>query len=276
MLGKLLRYTLLHAITPAVFLTAGWYSGAKYGAPAIYLNAVDTLVDKASALAAPLLGKAGEAASNAAESGGEYIVGTVAGMAHDDDETAASENDEVASRTAQSTAAGSSSGAISLCGGMRVSNAPSASNGVLGTADAIVRYRGVSILRMPATNSCFSSGYGSRNRKLHRGVDYYTDTGGNVLAAGDGVIVEAINRSDYGNMIVIDHGGGAYTRYAHLARFAGGVRKGASVNKGQTLGPIGKSGQAGVVHLHYELLTGNIASQAGSFGLEPVDLFALR
>lgn len=94
-------------------------------------------------------------------------------------------------------------------------------------------------------------------------------------AAGAGRIVEAVSRSDYGNMIVLDHGGGVYTRYAHLARFSSGVRKGASVQMGQTLGPIGKSGASTIVHLHYEVLTGDYDTSAKSFGLDAVDPLGL-
>lgn len=170
----------------------------------------------------------------------------------------------------------SADGELALCGGMTVRNAPrTGADGVIGPSDKIARLDGISLLLMPATNACLSSGYGSRGGKLHRGVDYYSKTGGNVLAGGSGVIVEAVTRSDYGNMVVIDHGNGVYTRYAHLARFASGVRDGTSVSAGTVLGPIGNSGATGIVHLHYEVLTGDIETKARSFGLTTVDPFSL-
>jgi len=131
----------------------------------------------------------------------------------------------------------------------------------------------VSVLVKPATKSCLSSGFGPRGSRFHKGVDYYSATGGEVLAAADGVIVEAEYREDYGYMLLIDHGLGVFTRYAHLAGFAGGIYEGAAVETGQVLGPIGSTGRSEAPHLHYEILVGNINNPRGSFGLQPVDPF---
>ena len=177
--------------------------------------------------------------------------------------------------TAASTPVVADDGDITLCD-ISISNAPAVgADGIVRKAGATVTKNGVSLLLKPATKSCFSSGYGMRNGKLHKGIDYFSDTGGDVLAAGDGVIKERVTRSDFGNMVVIDHGDGVFTRYAHLASFGSGVTEGASVTTGQVLGPIGNTGASSIVHLHYEILTGEWASQAGSFGLAAVDPFSL-
>lgn len=160
----------------------------------------------------------------------------------------------------------------------RISNAPAADaeNKVVGYTPTI-SVNGVALISLPATKSCLSSGFGPRGSsgKLHKGVDFFSDTGGDVLASADGTIVEALYRDDYGYMAVIDHGDGVYTRYAHLKRFGPGVTEGSNVAAGQVLGPIGDSGAyTSVVHLHYEILTGDFNTPKRSFGLTPVDPIA--
>lgn len=295
LIGRLIRSLILHMIVPAIFLGIGWYAGAKYGAPALLIRAVDDVIARAQAVLSPIIAegveRGGEIAADAVEQGGDYVIGTVeqtlenlAEPSAPEDEDAAQgaqsaqASEDIAQRSPQeapsTTASVSGEGDIVLCQ-MRINNAPRGGEpgAAIGRADETVRYKGVSLLLMPATKSCISSGYGYRNGRLHRGVDYFSDRDGDVLAAGDGVIVEAAMRSDYGNMIVIDHGNGVFTRYAHLARFGQGVREGARVKQGDILGPIGNTGASSIVHLHYELLTGDYNTNAKSFGLDALDPF---
>lgn len=268
---------------PVILFLVGIFVGAKYvDKDSLIFRAADGLVSRAGAALAPLLGRSGELAADAAEQGGEYVVGTLEEMLRDfteepeaepsEGETEEAEAEEVEGPALEGEVV-AAEGDIVLCQ-MRISNPPPSSGGVTNKSGT-VRINGVDLLLMPATKSCLSSGFGYRGGKLHRGVDYYSDTGGDVLAAGAGVIAEAVSRSDYGEMIVIDHGEAIYTRYAHLARFNAGVRKGATVSSGQVLGPIGQTGASSIVHLHYEVLTGDISTRAGSFGLEAVDPFSL-
>lgn len=164
---------------------------------------------------------------------------------------------------------------IDLCP-MAISNPPpvDAKGRVIGGPR--VKINGVQLLLTPATNVCLSSGYGSRNGKMHRGADYHTRTSGDVLAAGDGVLLEVTTRNDFGNMIVIDHGSGVYTRYAHLASFSAAAKQGARIREGQVLGPIGATGATSVRHLHYEILSGAYVSGVGTFGLASHDPFSLQ
>ena len=91
-----------------------------------------------------------------------------------------------------------------------------------------------------------------------RVLDYHADIGVPVLAGGDGKILEMKYRDDYGNMILIDHGGGVYTRYAHLASFGKGSPPGVSVKAGEALGLMGNSASYQIpIHLHYEVLVGD-------------------
>lgn len=279
MLGRVLKNLLF----PAAFVTAGWYGGAKYDAPDVMIQTIDGAIIQIKGLAGPLIGQ-----------GSDYVEGTAEDFIADISERLSestsvednvTDNEDTAPITPQTNVTKkehtpsvktNSSDAITVCA-TNVSHAPKSNNGVVAPSGETVSYKGTKLLLMPATKACLSSGYGPRGSsgRLHKGVDYFSDTGGNVLAAGDGVIVEAVTRSDYGNMLVIDHGNGVFTRYAHLRRFGGGIRKGKQVQQGQIVGPIGKTGATSVVHLHWEILTGDYSSAAGSFGLDPVDPFSL-
>lgn len=304
LLFRIIARLCLRLFLPVIFLGVGWYGGAKYGAPDLLIRAADGVIARGQAVLAPILGRGaevagelaaegvergGELAAEAAQQGGEYVVGTVEQMLEDlaeqpeeneeneeADAPGAGESDAPAA-PAPSTPVASNEGAIVLCPRMTISNAPRANSArVVKPAGAAVTYKGVELLLMPATGSCLSSGYGNRNGKLHKGIDYFPLGGdGDVLAAADGVIVQTVTRSDYGNMLVVDHGNGVYTLYAHLARFGSGVREGASVRQGQALGPIGNTGSSSVVHLHWEVLSGQWTDATGPFGLNPINPFAL-
>ena len=125
----------------------------------------------------------------------------------------------------------------------------------------------------PAPGACLSSGFGQRGGELHKGIDYHNENGGPILAAGDGAIVEIKYRDDYGNMIIIDHGHGVFTRYAHLASFSAGLSQGVSVKRGEAIGLMGNTaGYAVPIHLHYEVLEGDYNTPKASFGLTPKDV----
>jgi murein DD-endopeptidase MepM/ murein hydrolase activator NlpD len=161
---------------------------------------------------------------------------------------------------------------LELCPRMAVSNAPTSAQGVVSNYRQFVRVKEARIATFPTPGACLSSGFGSRNDRLHKGLDFHADVGVPVLAGGDGEIVEIKYREDYGNMILIDHGGGVFTRYAHLASFARGLSPGVKVIAGDPLGLMGNSASYQIpIHLHYELLTGDYNTPKGSFGLQPAD-----
>jgi murein DD-endopeptidase MepM/ murein hydrolase activator NlpD len=161
---------------------------------------------------------------------------------------------------------------LELCPRMTVSNAPSNVNGVVTSYRQIVQVNDARIAVFPTPGACLSSGYGPRNDRLHKGLDFHAETGVTVMAGGDGEIVEIKYREDYGNMILIDHGSGVYTRYAHLASFGRGLSPGVTVRAGDALGLMGNSASYQIpIHLHYELLIGDYGTPKGSFGLKPAD-----
>ena len=87
----------------------------------------------------------------------------------------------------------------------------------------------------------------------HNGLDLIAPAGEPVYAAADAVVADVLkSRKGLGNVIVLDHGNGYKTRYAHLADME--VRKGMKVKKGKRLGYVGVSGNSFAPHLHYEVL----------------------
>jgi murein DD-endopeptidase MepM/ murein hydrolase activator NlpD len=89
--------------------------------------------------------------------------------------------------------------------------------------------------------------------RAHLGTDFGARTGTPVRSTADGTVTFAGRSGGYGNMIRIRHMNGYETRYAHLSRFAKGVRSGAKVTQKQVIGHVGSTGLATAPHLHYEL-----------------------
>ena len=99
----------------------------------------------------------------------------------------------------------------------------------------------------------------------HNGLDLIAPAGDPVYAVADGTVKEIIrSRKGLGNVVVIDHGDGYVTRYAHLADIE--IRKGRKVRRGARLGYVGVSGNSFAPHLHYEVLRDTLV-------LDPVNHF---
>lgn len=90
-------------------------------------------------------------------------------------------------------------------------------------------------------------------RRPHNGVDYVASSGTPVSALGDGKVVYAGWRGDYGRLIIIKHPNGWKTCYGHLSRISPRVKQGSSVKQGELIGNVGSSGLATGPHLHFEL-----------------------
>jgi murein DD-endopeptidase MepM/ murein hydrolase activator NlpD len=98
--------------------------------------------------------------------------------------------------------------------------------------------------------------------RRHEGTDYAATPGTPVMAAGDGVVLRAGWSGGYGNLIELRHRNGITTRYGHLRGFARGVRSGARVSQGQTIGYVGSTGLASGPHLHYEFRVNGVAKDS--------------
>lgn len=108
-----------------------------------------------------------------------------------------------------------------------------------------------------AADARLTSSFGERHDPIegdvraHAGLDLAAPAGTPVRAAGPGVVVRAGDAGGYGNMVVIDHGGGVTTRYAHLAR--ADVKPGDHVAAGAAIGAVGQTGRTTGPHLHFEV-----------------------
>ena len=94
-----------------------------------------------------------------------------------------------------------------------------------------------------------TSGFGWRWGRMHEGVDIGAPYGAAVVASASGTVIHAGWMGGYGNLVVIDHGGGLSTAYAHLSSIVAG----GSVGQGQTIGYVGCTGHCFGAHLHFEV-----------------------
>lgn len=128
-------------------------------------------------------------------------------------------------------------------------------------------------LKSPLEFSRISSGFGMRshpisgNWKQHKGTDFAAATGTPIRAAGDGVIDFAGVQGGYGNVVVIKHWANYSTAYAHMSRFAAGMKKGAKVNQGDIIGYVGTTGWSTGAHLHYEFRVAGEAKDPGKLNI---------
>jgi len=94
--------------------------------------------------------------------------------------------------------------------------------------------------------------------RAHKGVDFAAPIGTPVHAAGAGKVIVAGQQTGYGNVVMLQHGATYTTVYAHLSRFATGIKQGARVAQGDVIGYVGETGWATGPHLHYEFRVDNV------------------
>jgi len=116
------------------------------------------------------------------------------------------------------------------------------------------------LLRAPLEYRRISSGFSRRRfhpilryNRAHNGIDFSAAYGAPIRTVGDGTVSFVGRRGGYGNLVEVRHNSRTTTRYAHLSRYAPGLRVGQRVEQGQTIGYVGASGLATAPHLHYEL-----------------------
>ena len=115
------------------------------------------------------------------------------------------------------------------------------------------------LMKTPINGARISSGFGNRRHpisgytRLHKGTDFAAPTGTPVYAAGNGTVEWAARRGGYGNYIILKHANGYKTAYAHLSRYARGLRAGKRVRQGEIIAYVGSTGASTGPHLHYEV-----------------------
>lgn len=120
------------------------------------------------------------------------------------------------------------------------------------------------LMRTPINGAKVNSNFGVRKdpirgfSRMHKGVDFRAPIGTPIMAAGDGVVKKAARSGGYGNMILIQHNGKYSTAYAHLNKFAAGIRPGAKVKQGMVIGYVGRTGRTTGPHLHFEVLENGV------------------
>ncbi len=116
------------------------------------------------------------------------------------------------------------------------------------------------LMKTPINGARLSSPFGMRKHpidgfnKMHRGTDFAAPIGTPIMASGTGVIKKAGWCGGGGNCVVIKHNSTYQTIYAHMSKFAKGIRNGVRVKQGQTIGYVGSTGKSTGPHLHYEVL----------------------
>ena len=131
-----------------------------------------------------------------------------------------------------------------------------------------------SFIRMPIPYARLSSKFGARRHpvlgkmRMHKGVDYAAGTGTPIMAAGDAKVQFVGTQRGYGNVVILDHGKGHTTLYAHMSRF-GKLRKGQSVSQGTVIGYVGSTGLATGPHLHYEFRVNGVHRNPLSVTMPP-------
>ena len=116
------------------------------------------------------------------------------------------------------------------------------------------------LMKTPINGARLSSPYGMRKHpidgfnKMHKGTDFAAPTGTPIMASGDGIIKKAGWCGGGGNCVKIKHNSTYQTVYAHMSKFARGIKNGVRVKQGQVIGYVGSTGKSTGPHLHYEVI----------------------
>ena len=116
------------------------------------------------------------------------------------------------------------------------------------------------LMKTPINGARLSSSYGKRKHpilgftKMHTGTDFAAPMGTPIMASGDGLVVRAKWCGGGGNCVKIKHNSTYQTVYAHMSKFAKGIKRGVKVKQGQIIGYVGSTGLSTGPHLHYEVI----------------------
>ena len=119
------------------------------------------------------------------------------------------------------------------------------------------------LMKTPINGARLSSSFGMRKHpidgynKMHKGTDFAAPLGTPIMASGDGIVQKAGWCGGGGNCVKIKHNSTYSTVYAHMSKFARGIKQGIRVKQGQTIGYVGSTGKSTGPHLHYEVIKNN-------------------
>ena len=148
--------------------------------------------------------------------------------------------------------------------------------------DELIKQRGVTqnvaegefMWPLPTKYTTITSSFGPRKDpfgsgvvKNHTGTDIYAPKGTKIYASNNGTVIKAERDSSYGNYVLIDHGGGIYTLYAHASKLL--VKAGQYVAKGTPIAEVGMTGSATGYHLHFEVREGTKRVNAMNYVKKP-------
>ena len=116
------------------------------------------------------------------------------------------------------------------------------------------------LMKTPINGARLSSPFGMRKHpidgfnKMHKGTDFAAPKGTPIMASGDGIVIKSGWCGGGGNCVKIKHNSTYQTVYAHMSKFANGIKKGMRIKQGQVIGFVGSTGKSTGPHLHYEVI----------------------
>jgi lipoprotein NlpD len=140
---------------------------------------------------------------------------------------------------------------------LAVSTSPPAGAGLQGRAREEEAAEGPAAFVWPVVGGTVTSGFGKRGKSFHDGIDIAAPLGTPVRAVQDGQVIYSGVLNGYGNVIIVRHGQGFATVYAHNQ--SNHVREGQRVRCGAVIGSVGRSGRASTSNLHFEVRQDNVA-----------------
>ncbi len=153
---------------------------------------------------------------------------------------------------------------------------------LVGNLSAILSHSPEYVRSIPSispTSGWITSQYGSRrspftgSEVVHKGLDIGAEDGTKVLATADGEVLFSGYSTTFGNVVILQHGHGVITKYAHNSKLA--VQKGQRVQRGQEIAIVGSTGRSTGVHVHYEVWVDGMAVDPQSYFLDSQEEAAL-
>lgn len=147
---------------------------------------------------------------------------------------------------------------------VKVANTKSSTSTLKKTSSTSSKVASLGINFIIPINGTITSRFGVRSRDNHKGIDIGAPKGTSIKAAASGTVVHSGNKNDgYGNYIILSHGNGVQTYYAHCSQLL--VSKGQSVEQGQVIAKVGSTGISTGNHLHFEVRINGVAQNPQNY-----------